>query len=594
MMWGVGEEFPQLSPREVSVAHHRYTLAQAGGRAPVPAPDETLCDGVRRDVGDQTLRESITALLSVKDQSQSEDGGMLMFAQLSKQALREELSLLDAQGVRARDENMDERVESCRPHVDNDPPNTDNLDKLEEQVKVQKEEQTQKVNDRDMLRFRRDNYAEGHPKYPDQKVWEDAIRDVKTAHRALRATNKLVDKEMQELSGAHEHWPEVLNSAPNLNDFKRMDCLSTEGTIESYEDVKPLKGKGRNDVYTATLDDCKVVLKAYDLTKASTAAIQTELSALHKMRHTNIVAVEAVFGENTKTGSRMYLQMPLYNGDLKDWLVNNPQPASEPRRKILLGIIRGIARVHEFDFTHNDIKLENVLLSKAGEAVLCDFELLREEAAYKDSSGSTTTVVGGTPAYMAPERVAGGQPTQPSDMYSFGVVLLLCFAPHRIKDVTQQAFNIDSVDEAVVRETLCGLIMRKEPPTDGDAKMKELMEMPIDEFTARAEKLHRVPPETVRAQERSEIPDEVNVFLEKLLSQSASKRPAARDMLPKVGSDAKGNYFSKATLDLPSYWQDDEHDVIEVKDEETMTKLKRAIQPEQPDELGTSTDAGKH
>ena len=129
MMWGVGEHFPQLSPREVSVTHHRYISAQAGGRA--PAPDETLCDGVRRDVGDQTLRQSITGLLSVAEQSQSEEGGLLKFAQLSKQALREELKTLDALAVRARDENMDDRVGSCRQHVDADPPNTDELDRLQ-------------------------------------------------------------------------------------------------------------------------------------------------------------------------------------------------------------------------------------------------------------------------------------------------------------------------------------------------------------------------------------------------------------------------------------------------------------------------------
>eukprot|EP01046_Picozoa_sp_COSAG06_P051673 COSAG06_NODE_8486_length_2155_cov_1.189202_3_plen_78_part_01 len=68
--------------------------------------------------------------------------------------------------------------------------------------------------------------------------------------------------------------------------------------------------------------------------------------------------------------------------------------------------------------------------------MLCDFELLREEAEFADSAGSTTTVVGGTPAYMAPERVRGNKPTQASDMYSLGVVILLCFAPSRIKQVT--------------------------------------------------------------------------------------------------------------------------------------------------------------
>ena len=99
----------------------------------------------------------------------------------------------------------------------------------------------------------------------------------------------------------------------------------------------------------------------------------------------------------------------------------------------------------EFDFTHNDIKLDNVLLQENPrmdsrhrlQAVLSDFELLKEEASVQSDGTVTIGTNAGTPAYMAPERFTQGQrPTKASDMFSVGVVMLFCFAPSRIHDVT--------------------------------------------------------------------------------------------------------------------------------------------------------------
>jgi serine/threonine protein kinase len=99
----------------------------------------------------------------------------------------------------------------------------------------------------------------------------------------------------------------------------------------------------------------------------------------------------------------------------------------------------------EFDFTHNDIKLDNILLRENPkldrrnrlEAVLSDFELLKEEASVQSDGTVTLGANAGTPAYMAPERFNRGQrPTAASDMFSVGVVMLFCFAPSRIQAVT--------------------------------------------------------------------------------------------------------------------------------------------------------------
>ena len=96
--------------------------------------------------------------------------------------------------------DLDSRVESCRPHVGSDPPNTDRLDQLEEMRFDQKEKLTDACNHMDKLSARREKFADGHPQYPKQKDWEDALRKVKETHRTLRDTSRKIDTEMRDLS----------------------------------------------------------------------------------------------------------------------------------------------------------------------------------------------------------------------------------------------------------------------------------------------------------------------------------------------------------------------------------------------------------
>ena len=84
-----------------------------------------------------------------------------------------------------------------------------------------------------------------------------------------------------------------------------------------------------------------------------------EINLLKQFKHPNIVAVDAVFADNSTGVQLLYVQMPLYEDDLKAWL-NHHSPIAPPTplRKIVLGLIRAVVRVHEFDQTHNDIKLD--------------------------------------------------------------------------------------------------------------------------------------------------------------------------------------------------------------------------------------------
>ena len=56
----------------------------------------------------------------------------------------------------------------------------------------------------------------------------------------------------------------------------------------------------RNDVYAATLDGERCVLKAYDLTNADDRRrVEREVLRLHQLRHRHIVHVRAMFIEST-------------------------------------------------------------------------------------------------------------------------------------------------------------------------------------------------------------------------------------------------------------------------------------------------------
>ena len=69
---------------------------------------------------------------------------------------------------------------------------------------------------------------------------------------------------------------------------------------------------------------------------------------------------------------------------------------------------------------HRDIKPENVLISDDGEVKLADFGLVRAMAEAKITS---TSVILGTAAYLAPEQVATGETDSRGDVYAVGVLI---------------------------------------------------------------------------------------------------------------------------------------------------------------------------
>lgn len=85
-----------------------------------------------------------------------------------------------------------------------------------------------------------------------------------------------------------------------------------------------------------------------------------------------------------------------------------------------------LASAHHFEILHRDVKPANILLSDFGEPALGDFGIAHMTGAYRTATGVLT----GSPAFLAPELLAGDPPSMASDVYGLGMTLFAALTGH--------------------------------------------------------------------------------------------------------------------------------------------------------------------
>jgi len=121
-----------------------------------------------------------------------------------------------------------------------------------------------------------------------------------------------------------------------------------------------------------------------------------------------------------QSGSQFFIVMPfLRNGNLADFIKNNPSLTTEEIAELFEGILYGIIDMHAHNILHNDLKLDNILLSNDLTPVIGDLglsrKLINEKSYLKD--------VGGAILYSSPESMFG-KAVKESDYFSAGMILL--------------------------------------------------------------------------------------------------------------------------------------------------------------------------
>ncbi len=186
-------------------------------------------------------------------------------------------------------------------------------------------------------------------------------------------------------------------------------------------------------VYEAIDDDLQrpVAIKLVSPTARSPLRqrrLLREAQAMARLAHPNVVGVY----ESSTVGDDVFIAMELVDGpSLAAWLAASPR-SWETVLRVFLQAGRGVAAAHGVDLVHRDFKPANVLIGGDGRVRVADFGLARPSAAPLAEPGHTsaldetmtqTGALIGTPAYMAPELLAGAQADALSDQFSFCAAL---------------------------------------------------------------------------------------------------------------------------------------------------------------------------
>jgi tRNA A-37 threonylcarbamoyl transferase component Bud32 len=141
-----------------------------------------------------------------------------------------------------------------------------------------------------------------------------------------------------------------------------------------------------------------------------------EAQAAARLNHPNIVTV---FDTDQEDGT-FFITMELLEGIALNALLRD-RGRLGPRDSARIGVqvSRGLHYAHDQQIVHRDIKTANLFLTRDKTVKIMDFGLAKMMEEVRRGS----TVIGGTPSYMAPEQAKGDSVDHRADIYALGITL---------------------------------------------------------------------------------------------------------------------------------------------------------------------------
>ena len=171
------------------------------------------------------------------------------------------------------------------------------------------------------------------------------------------------------------------------------------------------------------------------------------------LQHPNIAQVL----EFDQVGDELYIAMELVEGvDLRGMLSRSkryrlPIP-TQLTLFIVTKILKGLSYAHEFsdaqgplEIVHRDISPHNILLSRRGEVKVTDFGIARLAS---QISFTSTGVLKGKAAYMAPEQTYTSRVDARADVFAVGVILWEMLCGRRLFKSSNEVLTLQRVREA--------------------------------------------------------------------------------------------------------------------------------------------------
>jgi hypothetical protein len=150
--------------------------------------------------------------------------------------------------------------------------------------------------------------------------------------------------------------------------------------------------------------------------EALRARFLREAQAAGSLQHPNVVTIYD-FGE---TDGHLFIAMEFVQGaDLEHLLRHNAPLSLAAKLDIIVDVLNGLYYAHRRGIVHRDIKPANIRVDEEGHARIMDFGVARLATSDMTKSG----IMMGTPNYMAPEQISGGNITAAVDIFSVGALL---------------------------------------------------------------------------------------------------------------------------------------------------------------------------
>ena len=201
-------------------------------------------------------------------------------------------------------------------------------------------------------------------------------------------------------------------------------------SIGRYRLQRRLAAGGMGEVWAAYHPGLKrdIALKILrnDAARDETAIVrfEREVKATSDLSHPNTIRL---FDFGVTDDGIFYYAMELLEGETLAQLIRRVGPIDPARAThLVLQAARSLAEAHATGLIHRDVKPANIFLTTAGGepdfVKVLDFGIAKR-LTEEDGELTGTGLLAGTPKYMAPEIVNGGDATARSDVYGLGAVL---------------------------------------------------------------------------------------------------------------------------------------------------------------------------